>query len=90
VKAGKTRYIGASTMYACSSRKALGVAEKNNWTRFVSMQNFVNLMYREEEREMLPCARRRHRGDTVESVGTRAPGETVAISDKSLREGRVW
>ncbi|MDB6008320.1 MAG: alcohol dehydrogenase [Gammaproteobacteria bacterium] len=57
VKAGKTRYIGASTMYAWQFAKALGVAEKNNWTRFVSMQNFVNLMYREEEREMLPLCK---------------------------------
>jgi aryl-alcohol dehydrogenase-like predicted oxidoreductase len=57
VKAGKTRYIGASTMYAWQFGKALAVAEKNHWTRFVSMQNFVNLMYREEEREMLPLCK---------------------------------
>jgi aryl-alcohol dehydrogenase-like predicted oxidoreductase len=57
VKAGKTRYIGASTMYAWQFAKALGVAEKYHWTRFVSMQNFVNLMYREEEREMLPLCK---------------------------------
>ena len=57
VKAGKTRYIGASTMHAWQFAKALGVAEKNHWTRFVSMQNFVNLMYREEEREMLPLCK---------------------------------
>jgi aryl-alcohol dehydrogenase-like predicted oxidoreductase len=57
VKAGKTRYIGASTMYAWQFAKALGVAAQNHWTRFVSMQNFVNLMYREEEREMLPLCK---------------------------------
>jgi aryl-alcohol dehydrogenase-like predicted oxidoreductase len=57
VKAGKTRYIGASTMYAWQFAKALAVAEKHNWTRFVSMQNFVNLLYREEEREMLPLCK---------------------------------
>ena len=57
VKAGKTRYIGASSMYAWQFAKALGVAGKNHWTRFVSMQNFVNLMYREEEREMLPLCK---------------------------------
>lgn len=57
VKAGKTRYIGASTMYAWQFAKALGIAAQNNWTRFVSMQNFVNLMYREEEREMLPLCK---------------------------------
>ena len=57
VKAGKTRYIGASSMYAWQFAKALAVAEKNHWTRFVSMQNFVNLLYREEEREMLPLCK---------------------------------
>ena len=54
VKAGKSRYIGASAMYAWQFQKALHTAEKNNWTRFVSMQNHYNLIYREEEREMLP------------------------------------
>jgi aryl-alcohol dehydrogenase-like predicted oxidoreductase len=57
VKAGKTRYIGASTMYAWQFAKAQAVAERNRWTRFVSMQNFVNLLYREEEREMLPLCK---------------------------------
>jgi aryl-alcohol dehydrogenase-like predicted oxidoreductase len=57
VKAGKVRYIGASAMYAWQFQKALHVAEKNGWTRFVSMQNHYNLIYREEEREMMPlCA----------------------------------
>lgn len=57
VKSGKARYIGASSMYAWQFQKALHVAEQNGWTRFVSMQNYVNLLYREEEREMLPfCA----------------------------------
>ncbi len=54
VKAGKVRYIGASAMYAIQFQKALHVAEKNGWTRFVSMQNHYNLIYREEEREMMP------------------------------------
>jgi len=54
VKAGKVRYIGASAMYAWQFQKALHVAEKHGWTRFVSMQNHYNLIYREEEREMLP------------------------------------
>jgi aryl-alcohol dehydrogenase-like predicted oxidoreductase len=57
VKAGKTRYVGASTMYAWQFAKAQAVAEKNGWTRFVSMQNFLNLLYREEEREMLPLCK---------------------------------
>lgn len=54
VKAGKARYLGASAMYAIQFQKALHVAEKNGWTRLVSMQNHYNLIYREEEREMMP------------------------------------
>ncbi|WP_433430782.1 aldo/keto reductase [Nonomuraea sp. CA-141351] len=57
VRAGKARYIGASTMWAWQFSKAQHVAERNGWTKFVSMQNHYNLLYREEEREMLPlCA----------------------------------
>lgn len=57
VKAGKARYIGACAMYAWQFQKALHVAEKHGWTRFVLMQNRYNIIYREEEREMLPlCA----------------------------------
>jgi aryl-alcohol dehydrogenase-like predicted oxidoreductase len=57
VKAGKARYIGASSMYSWQFAKALYLAEKHGWTRFASMQNHLNLLYREEEREMLPlCA----------------------------------
>jgi aryl-alcohol dehydrogenase-like predicted oxidoreductase len=57
VRAGKARYIGASSMYAWQFAKALGISERHGWARFVSMQNYVNLLYREEEREMLPlCA----------------------------------
>ena len=57
VKAGKARYIGASSMYAWQFAKAQEVARANGWTRFISMQNQLNLLYREEEREMLPlCA----------------------------------
>ena len=54
VQAGKARYIGASSMYAWQFATMLHTAEANGWTRFVSMQNYVNLLYREEEREMLP------------------------------------
>lgn len=54
VKAGKARYIGASSMYAWQLLKAQHVAERRGWTKFVSMQNYLNLLYREEEREMLP------------------------------------
>ncbi|MEU5539137.1 aldo/keto reductase [Streptomyces sp. NPDC020362] len=57
VKAGKVRYIGASSMYAWEFSKAQYTAERHGWTKFVSMQNHYNLLYREEEREMLPlCA----------------------------------
>lgn len=57
VKAGKARYIGASAMYAWQFQKAMYVAEKHGWTRFASMQNHYNLIYREEEREMLPLCK---------------------------------
>ena len=54
VKSGKVRYIGASSMYAWQFAKMLHLADQHGWTRFVSMQNHLNLLYREEEREMLP------------------------------------
>ncbi len=54
VRSGKARYIGASSMYAWQFAKAQRVAERNSWTPFVSMQNHYNLIYREEEREMIP------------------------------------
>lgn len=57
VKAGKARYIGASSMYAWQFSKMLAVSQANGWTRFVSMQNHLNLLYREEEREMLPLCK---------------------------------
>ena len=53
IKAGKVRYIGASSMYAWQFAKALYLADRHGWTRFVSMQNHYNLLYREEEREMM-------------------------------------
>src|SRR3954452_15198422 len=54
VKTGKARYIGASSMFAWQFCKALHLADRHGWTRFVTMQNHYNLLYREEEREMLP------------------------------------
>jgi 1-deoxyxylulose-5-phosphate synthase len=62
VKAGKARYIGASAMFAWQFQKALHIAEKHGWTTFVSMQNQLNLIYREEEREMLPLCREENIG----------------------------
>ena len=57
VRAGKARYIGASSMAAWQFTQALYLADRHGWTRFVSMQNHYNLVYREEEREMLPLCR---------------------------------
>jgi 1-deoxyxylulose-5-phosphate synthase len=57
VKAGKARYIGASSMFAWQFMKMLATSDAHGWTRFVSMQNHYNLVYREEEREMLPLCR---------------------------------
>ena len=57
VKAGKARYIGASSMHVWQFSKALHLAERHGWTRFATMQNYVNLLYREEEREMLPLCK---------------------------------
>jgi aryl-alcohol dehydrogenase-like predicted oxidoreductase len=57
VRSGKARYIGASSMFAWQFAKAQHAADRHGWTRFVSMQNYYNLLYREEEREMIPqCA----------------------------------
>jgi aryl-alcohol dehydrogenase-like predicted oxidoreductase len=57
VRSGKARYIGASSMFAWQFAQSLEISRRNGWARFVSMQNFVNLIYREEEREMLPLCR---------------------------------
>jgi 1-deoxyxylulose-5-phosphate synthase len=57
VRAGKARYIGASSMFAWQFAQSLEISKRNGWARFVSMQNFVNLIYREEEREMLPLCK---------------------------------
>lgn len=57
VKAGKARHIGASAMFAWQFQKAQFTAEKNGWTKFISMQNHYNMVYREEEREMMPLLR---------------------------------
>ncbi|MHB1445641.1 MAG: aldo/keto reductase [Acidimicrobiales bacterium] len=57
VRAGKARYIGASSMWAWQFSKALYLADRHGWTRFVTMQNHYNLLYREEEREMMPLCK---------------------------------
>ncbi|WP_435878078.1 aldo/keto reductase [Streptosporangium canum] len=71
VRAGKARYIGASSMYAWQFVKAQHVAEINGWTRFVSMQNHYSLVYREEEREMIPLCLDQGVGHPVEPAGPR-------------------
>ncbi len=82
VRAGKARYIGASSMYAWQFAKAQHTAERHGWTRFVSMQNHYNLVYREEEREMIPlCRGPGGRRDPVEPAGPRLP-------DRQPAEGR--
>jgi aryl-alcohol dehydrogenase-like predicted oxidoreductase len=58
VRAGKVRYLGASSMAAWQFAQALAISERNGWARFVSMQNHYNLIYREEEREMIPLCRK--------------------------------
>ena len=57
VRQGKVRYIGASSGWAWQTARALGISERHGWARFVSMQNHYNLIYREEEREMIPLCR---------------------------------
>jgi aryl-alcohol dehydrogenase-like predicted oxidoreductase len=81
VKSGKARYMGASSMYAWQFAQALSLADRHGWTRFVTMQNHYNLVYREEEREMLPLCRAEHIGVIPWSpmargflAGTRRPG----------------
>ena len=99
VKAGKARYIGASSMFAWQFAKALHVAERHGWTRFVSMQNHYNLLYREEEREMLPLCQRRRRpsclGARWRAAASRAPrgqrprGQRPTASGRSSTANRM-
>ncbi len=70
VRAGKVRYLGASSMHAWQLMKALGIQRANGWAKFVSMQNYYNLLYREEEREMLRLCLSEGRGrDPVVAAG---------------------
>lgn len=100
VKAGKARYLGASSMFAWQFAKAQFTAEKHGWTRFVSMQPMYNLIYREEEREMIPqcadqgigvipwspLARGILAGKTIQGEG----GETArARTDENTRKWRL-
>ena len=99
VKAGKARYLGASSMYAWQFSKALHMTRQHGWTPFVSMQNFYNLLYREEEREMLPlCADARiavlpwsplARGRLTRDWDTETPRTRTDPYGKSLFEATV-
>ena len=74
VKAGKARYIGASSMYAWQFAKAQHAADLNGWTRFVSMQDHYNLLYREEEREMHAVLRSTRASASSRGARSRAAG----------------
>ena len=95
MRAGKVRYIGASSMYAWQFSKALYVAERHGWTRFVSMQNHYNLLYREEEREMnaaVPSTRASvsFRGALSRAVGSReAASATTTSRSQTDRFGNI-
>ncbi|MEZ4680520.1 MAG: aldo/keto reductase [Caldilineaceae bacterium] len=69
VKAGKARYIGASSMYAWQFAKSLYLADQHGWTRFATMQNHYNLVYREEEREMIPLCQAEDWDHPMEPIG---------------------
>jgi len=82
VRMGKVRYLGASSMHAWQFMKALGLADQHGWSRFVVMQNHYNLVYREQEREMMPLCREEGIGVVPWSplargflAGNRKPGE---------------
>ncbi len=95
VKAGKARYLGASSMWAWQFAKAQHVAEKNGWTRFVSMQNHYNLLYREEEREMAPLCRDMGVGmipwsPLARGLLARGPGAKTARSETDQFAKRLY
>ena len=95
VKAGKARYIGASSMFAWRFAKALHVSERRGWARFVSMQPQYNLLYREEEREMLPLCESEGIGvipwsPLARGLLTRGPDETSARREKDEVSRRLY
>jgi aryl-alcohol dehydrogenase (NADP+) len=96
VRAGKARYIGASSMFAYQFATALRVADGRGWTRFVSMQNHYNLVYREEEREMIPLCRQEGVGLIPWSplargllAGTRRREQLPAVPSRGVGFGRT-
>ena len=90
VAAGKVRYLGASSMWAWQFAKALYLQERHGWHRFVSMQDHYNLLYREEEREMLPlCADRGHRRHPMEPASARQAHPRLGRHHQPIRDRRV-
>jgi aryl-alcohol dehydrogenase-like predicted oxidoreductase len=94
VKAGKARYLGASSMHAWQFAKAQHVAERHGWTRFVSMQDHYNLLYREEEREMLPLCKDQGVGvipwsPLARGKLARAPGAEATTRSETDRFGKT-
>jgi aryl-alcohol dehydrogenase (NADP+) len=83
VKAGKVRFLGASSMYAWQFMSALALQDRYGWARFVSMQNLYNLVYREEEKEMLPLCR--HERIAVTPWGPLAAGRLARPAESSGR-----
>jgi aryl-alcohol dehydrogenase-like predicted oxidoreductase len=99
VRAGKARYLGASSMYAWQFAKAQHVAERNGWHRFVAMQNHYHLAYREEEREMLPLCLDQGVGvlpysplarGLLTGSRTRGGGGTTTRSGNDPAAGQLW
>ena len=95
VRAGKARYIGASSMWAWQFMQALALQKANGWARFISMQNHLNLIYREEEREMLPLCRDQGVGvipwsPLARGRLTRAPETQTARSESDRFGGYLY
>jgi aryl-alcohol dehydrogenase-like predicted oxidoreductase len=94
VRAGKVRYLGASSMHGWQFAKAQHVAERHGWTKFVSMQNHYNLLYREEEREMMPLCRDQGVGvipwsPLARGRLARGPGATATKRSETDRFGSI-
>lgn len=95
VKAGKARYIGASSMWAWQFAKAQHVAAQHGWTRFISMQNHYNLVYREEEREMMPLCLDQGVGcipwsPLARGLVTRDPGARTSRTENDLYAATLY
>ena len=87
VKAGKARYIGASSMFAWQFAKALEISKRHGWTRFVSMQNYVNLIYRERGAGDVAAMRRgENRGAAMEPAGARTAHAPMGRGERPLAD----